>query len=75
MLLRRESMKAYHQLKSLKIACLEQGIPQRKLARMVGIHESVLSNAIAGRWVLTELQQKRIAEILNKPSEDLFPNP
>ena len=49
-------MLTHQKLKTLKIACIEKGIPQRTLARMVGIHESVLSNAIAGRWILNELQ-------------------
>ncbi len=60
-------------LTALKIACIESGIPQRILAQRVGINESVLSNAIRGCWILSEEQQRKIASILEKPTEELFP--
>ena len=60
--------------KKIPIACIEKGLTQRELAKMAGIHESVLSNAIAGRWILSEAQQRKIALILGQEVGELFPN-
>ena len=59
-------------LKNVKLALIEKDLTQKELARMAGIEKSVLSNTIAGRWVLRQDQQEKVALILNKTVQELF---
>jgi transcriptional regulator with XRE-family HTH domain len=59
-------------LSQLKAAFLEEGIPAVKVAKMAGIPNSYLSQAINGRYVLDESQMQKIAEALNRKPDELF---
>ncbi len=56
-------------------AMAERGIPQYKLASMVGRSEARLSRCLAGRSEFTPEECAGIAEALNYPAEWLFREP
>ncbi len=51
----------------------ELGLSQSKLARLVGMAESTLSNIELGKWKPYPKAQKDIARTLGKSIEELFP--
>jgi len=61
-------------MKNLKLimAIHESDLSQRDLARSIGIHESVISMVVRGKYNLEYEQQVKIANCLRKPVEHLF---
>jgi transcriptional regulator with XRE-family HTH domain len=59
-------------LPKLKAAFFEEGITSAKVAAVVGIPKSYLSQAVNGRYNLDEQQKKKIAVVLNRTTEELF---
>ena len=57
----------------LKRTILESGLKQVYLAKKVGIDPTLLSKKIHGYYPLTEIERKRLAEILNRRPDELFP--
>lgn len=55
-----------------KIAVLIGETNQREVAKLAGIHESVLSRAVHGRLKLNKDQRERVARALGRPVEDVF---
>lgn len=55
----------------LKVAIMKAGVSQRNLSKKTGIHESVISLAVRGRYLLDKEQKKRIAGVLNCDEEEL----
>ena len=56
----------------LKIAILENGLSQRDLARLTGIHESIISMAVHGKYNLDSAQRAKISKIIGKPQKLIF---
>lgn len=56
----------------LKMAILESGLSQRNLAKMTGIHESVISMAVQGKYNLDQFQRAKISKAIGKPKEVIF---
>lgn len=58
----------------LKTALLAAGMSQRKLARELGIQESVLSMAVHGKYVLEDWQRELTRRVLTeRGAPDPFP--
>jgi transcriptional regulator with XRE-family HTH domain len=57
---------------TFKVAILKSGLSQRELAKESGIHESIISLAVRGRYLLDQEQKKRIAEALDSDEAELF---
>ncbi len=58
---------------ALKLARVASGIKQWRLASMVGVRASDLSNMEAGRLRVPANLRHKLAEILDKSVEALFP--
>ena len=58
---------------ALKLARVESGIKQWRLASIVGVRASDLSNMEAGRLRVPANLRHKLAEVLEKPVEKLFP--
>lgn len=56
----------------LKMAILESGMPQRKLAKKTGIHESIISMAVQGKYNLDRTQKAKISKVLRKSEREVF---
>ena len=52
---------------------LREGMTQRKLADAIDMQDTVFSNALMGRRPLLDWQKARVAELLNVPTNVLFP--
>ena len=59
----------------LKVALVERETPAYKTAMAVGIHPNKLSKFISGLQVPTQEEKKRLAKILNRTIDELFPEP
>ena len=57
----------------LKLAILQTGQPQWKMAARVGVPESVLSHVVTGARDPDPALAKRLAETLGVPLSELFP--
>lgn len=57
----------------LKIALLESGKPQGEIATLARIHETRLSAIVRGRVTPTESERLRLAGVLSRPVDQLFP--
>lgn len=58
----------------LKIALLETGKKQKRVAKLLRIPEPTLSKIVRGHQSATEDQRKALAEFLNRDVNELFPN-
>lgn len=56
----------------LKAALFQADMTQKDLATEVGIQENILSWVVNGRFILTEDEQEKIAEVLNMDVYELF---
>ena len=56
----------------LKVAILKNRLSQRDLARQTGIHESIISMAVHGKYNLDQDQRARIARVIGEPEELIF---
>jgi transcriptional regulator with XRE-family HTH domain len=56
----------------LKLAIFESGVKQKELALKTGIPNAYISMGINGRYVFTEFQMRKIAEVLGRPVRTLF---
>jgi len=61
------------ELFQLKRAIIESGYKQAFLARQVGIDENRLTKAITGRCQLSEGEKQKLADVLSKKVDELFP--
>jgi transcriptional regulator with XRE-family HTH domain len=59
--------------KSLKHAMVDYPEPAYRVAQKMGISHSTISKFIAEIQEPTDIQKKRLSEILGKPIKDLFP--
>jgi hypothetical protein len=57
----------------LKIAIIKSGKKQKEVAAESGIHATVLSMAIGGRYNLSENEKFAIAETLGLEVKQIFP--
>lgn len=58
----------------LKIAVIKSGKTQKVIANEVGIHPSLLSMAISGRYNLSESEKSALAETLDCKVAEIFKN-
>jgi len=58
----------------LKHALIDAGRPAYVLAMEAGINPTKLSKIIMGIACPSEVEKKRLAEVLQKTEEELFPN-
>ncbi len=58
---------------ALKLARVASGIKQWRLASIVGVRASDLSNMEAGRLRVPANLRHKIAQALNKPVDEVFP--
>jgi len=58
----------------LKVACIESGKDQREIAELARIHHTRLSQIISNRVTPTESEQLRIAGVLQRSVDSLFPS-
>lgn len=58
---------------TLKIALLESGKSQEEIAALAKIHPTRLSQIVRGRATATESERLRIAGVLQRPLDELFP--
>lgn len=58
---------------TLLVAIRERNLTQRSLAQLVGIHETLISLVVNGRYRLDSMQQKKVAAVLGKTPKELFP--
>lgn len=58
---------------ALKFAIIESGTSQTVVAAKAEMHESKLSQIINGHRVASETERKRIAKVLRRPVQELFP--
>ncbi len=56
----------------LKVRILEQFRSQRAFAEKMIIHESLVSNVVRYRWILTTEEQRRWAIVLDCNIEEIF---
>jgi len=56
----------------LKMAIFENGLSQRALAKMTGIHESIISMAVQGKYNLDRIQRAKISKAIGKSERTLF---
>ena len=59
--------------KNLKIAILDYQEPAWRVAKQAGIPDSKLSKIVNGYTLPTEEEMKRLAQVLGKSREELFP--
>lgn len=59
--------------KALRIAIIERELTQTEVARRIGVDDARMSGFVHGRHEPTERQKKRIARLLRKTVEDIFP--
>jgi transcriptional regulator with XRE-family HTH domain len=57
----------------LRLAILENGCTQREIAAKAGIHESIISLVVNGRYIPDERQRRNIAIALGRYEDELFP--
>ena len=60
-------------LNPFRLAILENGCTQREVATKAGIHESIISLIVNGRYVPDERQRRNIAIALGRYEDELFP--
>jgi transcriptional regulator with XRE-family HTH domain len=58
---------------ALKLAFWEENKTLQEIADMTGIPRMYLSQAQNGRYLLTDEQQRLVAQALNRPIKALFP--
>lgn len=58
----------------LKVACVESGKDQIEIAALAKIHHTRLSQIISNRVTPTESEKLRIAGVLQRPVESIFPS-
>lgn len=58
----------------LKIALLETGKKQGRIARLLKISDTTLSRIVRGRREPTDEQRKALAEFLGRDASEIFPN-
>jgi len=59
----------------LKVALVERGTPAYRTAMAIGIHPNKLSKFISGIQDPTKEEKERLANILNRAVDELFPEP
>lgn len=57
---------------ALKIKIFERGITQRNLSKKVGVPESLLSMLVQGKYIPTDEEKEKIAEVLGCKPEEIF---
>ena len=57
----------------LKLAILESGVPQYRLAADIKCNPSHLSNIVRGKYEPDGLEKELIAQRLGRPVQELFP--
>jgi transcriptional regulator with XRE-family HTH domain len=57
----------------LKIALVSAGKPQSEIAELARIHETRLSQIVRGRVTATESERLRLAGVLQRSVDELFP--
>ena len=55
-----------------KKAAADAGLSQRELAKKVGINRTLISMYVRGRYVLSEIERKKIARTLKVPEASIF---
>jgi ribosome-binding protein aMBF1 (putative translation factor) len=58
---------------NLARAILESGLSQRKLAKKVNIHETIISMAVNGKYCFDASQEEAIADALGVKKKLIFP--
>jgi transcriptional regulator with XRE-family HTH domain len=58
---------------ALKVACIESGKDQMEIAALAKIHVTRLSQIIRNRVTATESEKLRIAGVLQRSVETIFP--
>ena len=56
----------------LKKVIFENGMSQRELAKKAGIHESLISMAVRGKYNLDGVQRAKVAKAIGKPEDEIF---
>ena len=56
----------------LRTAIYESGLTQRAIATKTGIHESIMSMIVNGKYVPDVQQKRKIALVLRKDETELF---
>lgn len=59
-------------LLALKMALMRRGVRQYDAARLLGITETRLSRIMCGRLEATEDEKRKLARLLQTPTEELF---
>ena len=57
----------------LKVAIVEKGLNQRKVAERSNIHRCYVNMACNGRIILSDDEKTRIANVLQMPVGEIFP--
>jgi hypothetical protein len=58
--------------RKLRDAIFKAGLTQTRLAELSNVPKQYISLHIHGRFILTNTQQKRIADALSRPQDELF---
>ena len=59
-------------MSKLKKILFEQDISQRDLARSSGIHESIISMIVNGKYLPDDLQMQKISRVIGLDPEVIF---
>ena len=57
----------------LKVAIVERGMCQREVAEKANVHRSYINMAANNRLILTDDEKTRIANVLQMPVGEIFP--
>jgi hypothetical protein len=60
--------------KALRIAIIERGLPQWKVAKRARVGEARMSGFVHERFEPTDEEKDRIARVLKKSPADIFPS-
>lgn len=60
---------------TLKMAMLQSGKKQQRIADLARIHRSQLSHIVRGRRIATAKERARLARVLGQAEADLFTEP
>lgn len=58
---------------ALKVAIVQSQLPQHEVARRARIRETRLSHIVRGRVEPTEEERERLAKLLRRSQDELFP--
>lgn len=57
----------------LEVAIVKKGLKKGEVAKRAKVNPSYFSLAISGRFNLSDDEKRRVAKVLNRPVQDLFP--